>query len=73
MNKLVDSYNNTYHHFINKKPINADYLAFTEKIETNPKAPQLKVNELELLSIRIFLIKLTLRISQEQYLLSILF
>ena len=45
LNKLVDSYNNTYHHFINKKPINADYLAFTEKIETNPKAPQLKVND----------------------------
>ena len=26
-NKLVTQYNNTYHHPINKKPINADYSA----------------------------------------------
>ena len=25
LNKLVDQYNNTYHHSINKNPINADY------------------------------------------------
>ena len=25
LNKLVDQYNNTYHHYINKKPVNADY------------------------------------------------
>ena len=25
LNKLVGQYNNTYHHPINKKPINADY------------------------------------------------
>ena len=43
LNKLVDQYNNTYHHSINKKPINADYSAFTEKIETNHTAP--KVND----------------------------
>ena len=43
MNKLVDQYNNTYHS-IKKKPINANYSAFTEKIEMNPKAPKLKVN-----------------------------
>ena len=45
MNKLVDQYNNTYHHSINKNPINADYSALTEKIETNPKAPKFKVND----------------------------
>ena len=45
MNKLVDQYNNTYHHSINKKPCNADYSALTEKIETNPKAPKSKVND----------------------------
>ena len=45
MNKLVDQYNNTYHHSINKKPINADYSALTEKIETNSKAPKFKVND----------------------------
>ena len=45
LNKLVDQYNNTYHHSINKKPTNADYSAFTGKIETNPKAPKFKVND----------------------------
>ena len=44
LNKLEDQYNNTYHHSINKKPINADYSALTEKIETNSKAPKFKVN-----------------------------
>ena len=46
MNKLVDQYNNTYHHHsINKKPINADYSVLTENIETNAKAPKFKVND----------------------------
>ena len=45
LNKLVDQYNNTYHQSINKKPINADYSAFTEKIETSPEAPNLEVND----------------------------
>ena len=35
LNKLVDQYNNTYHHTIKKKPINTDCSALTEKIETN--------------------------------------
>ena len=45
MNKLVDQYNNTYHHSINKNPINAAYSALTEKIETNSKAPKFRVND----------------------------
>ena len=45
LNKLVDQYNNTYHHSINKKPINADDSVLTEKIETNPKGPKFKVND----------------------------
>ena len=45
LNKIVDQYNYTYHHSINKKPINADYSALTEKIETNSKAPKFKVND----------------------------
>ena len=45
LNKLVDQYNNTYHHSINKKTINAGYSAFTENVETNPKAPKFKVND----------------------------
>ena len=45
LNKLVDHYNNTYHHSINKNRINADYSALNEKIETNPKASKFKVND----------------------------
>ena len=40
LNKLVDQYNNTYHH-----SINAYCSALTKKIETNPKAPKFKVND----------------------------
>ena len=32
LNKLLDQYNNTYHHYTNKKPINANYSALTEKL-----------------------------------------
>ena len=32
LNKLVDQYNNTYHHSINKKPVNAGYSALSEDI-----------------------------------------
>ena len=35
LNKLVDQYNNTYHHTVKKKPINTDCPALTEKTETN--------------------------------------
>ena len=45
LNKLVDQYNNAYHHSINKKPINADYSALTENIETNLKARKFKDND----------------------------
>ena len=44
-NKLVDQYSNTPYHSICKKPINAGYSALTEKIETEPKASQFKVND----------------------------
>ena len=45
MNKLVDQYNNNYHHSINKKPINANYSDLTEIIETNPIATKFKVDD----------------------------
>ena len=32
LNKLVDQYSNTHHNWINKKPINSDYTALTEKL-----------------------------------------
>ena len=44
MNKLVDQYSNTAHHFINEKDINCDYSASTENIKLNPKAPKFKVS-----------------------------
>ena len=34
----------SYLNKLDKKPINADYSALTEKIETNAKAPKSKVN-----------------------------
>ena len=37
-------YSNTYHHSIIKKPINGNFSALTEKIETNPIASKFKVN-----------------------------
>ena len=43
--KLVDQYNNTDQHSINKKPVDADCSASTEKIDTNPKAPKVKVKD----------------------------
>ena len=73
LNKLVDQYNNSYHHSINKKSINADYSTLTENIETNLKAPKLKLMiESALLSMRTFLVKGTLKIGQEKNLISIL-
>ena len=45
MKKLADQYNNTYHHSISKKLINADYSASTENIESNPNAPKFKLND----------------------------
>ena len=40
VNQLVDQYNNTYHYSMDKKPINADYSALTERIVRNSKAPK---------------------------------
>ena len=72
-NKIEDQYNNTYHHSINKKPINADYSALTEKIRQILKLLSLKLlTEPELLSIRIVLVKVILKTGQKKYLLWIL-
>ena len=45
MKKDNFTYNYTHHDSINKKSINADYSAWTEKFETNPKAPKFKDND----------------------------
>ena len=66
LNKLVDQYNNTYHHSISEKPINADYSVLTERLIRILKLLSVELMiESELLSIRIFSVKVTLRIGQE--------
>ena len=45
LNKLVDEYNNNYHRFIGRKPVNADYSALTEDIESSHKASRFKVSD----------------------------
>ena len=56
-----------------RNPINANYFALSEKIETNLKAAKFNVNDRsELPSIRIFLLKTALKIGQEKYSLSIM-
>ena len=45
LNKLVDEYNNTYHRSIDRKPIHADYSAFSEEFESSHKAPKFKVGD----------------------------
>ena len=74
LSKLIDKYNNIYHHSTNKKPINANYSAFTEKIEVNPKPPNFKVKDrVRITKLRIYLAMVILKIGQEKHLLSILF
>ena len=73
-NKLVDQNNNIYYHSIGKKAINADYSVLTKNVRRILKLLSLKLMmESELLSIRICLIKVALKIVQEKYLLLILF
>ena len=67
LNKLVDQYNNTYHHSFDRKSVNADYSVLTEEIETNPKVPKFKVSDRARIKIQIFLIKVTLRVNQDKY------
>ena len=39
LNKLIDEYNNTYHHSVGKRTNDVDYSALTEETKTNPIAP----------------------------------
>ena len=73
LNKLVDKYNNTYYHSINKNLLKLIVLLWPKILKRIPKLVILKIMiESELLSIKIFLVKVTLKIAQEKYLLSIL-
>ena len=73
LNKLIDQYNNTYHHYINKKNLlMLTILLWLKKLRRILKLLSLKFIEPELLSIRIFLVKVTLKIVWEKCLLLIL-
>ena len=70
---LVDQCNNTYHHSIDKRPINVDYFTLNEKFETNPTASKFKVNDrVRTTKYNNVFVKVTLTIGQEKYLLLIL-
>ena len=76
LNKLVDQYNTTTHIIILliKNPLILIVLLGLKKLTPILKLLSLKlIIESELLSIKISLVKVTLRIGQEKYLLSILF
>ena len=57
-NKLVDQYNNTYHYSINKKAVNTDYFDWKKLGRI-----------IKLLNLIIKLLKCTMKIGQEKYLL----
>ena len=63
LSKLVDQYNNTYHHSINKNPYYCWLFCFRWKYW---------VKLWELLSIKIFLVTFTPKVGTEKYLLSVL-
>ena len=67
---IVHEYNNNYHRLIGKKPIDADYPALSKEVELQvTKQLSLKlVIESELLSTKIFLAKVALKIGQNKYL-----
>ena len=46
LNKLVDQYNNTYHHSIGKKHIDVGYSALTDFIGLSYKAPKFKTDDI---------------------------
>ena len=45
LNKLVDQYNNIYHHSINKEVVNADYSSLTKKIESTLKGTVMQITQ----------------------------
>ena len=54
LNKLIDQFNNTYHHSIGKNLVNADYSDLTKKLKRILKLLFLKLMiESELLNLKI--------------------
>ena len=74
LNRLVDQYISTYHHSITKKLLMLIILLRHKKWKWFLKLLNLQwMIESELLSIRIFLVKVTLKVGHEKYLFLILF
>ena len=58
---------------VGKRPINVDFSDLTETIKTNPKSSKFKVNEkVRITKYKNIFSKVTLKICQKKYLLSIL-
>ena len=65
LNKLVNQYNNTYHHSVNKNTINTDCSILLKKMKRILNLLNLKLMaESELLSTRMFLVQVRLKIGQ---------
>ena len=45
LNKIVDEYSNTYHNYIGKKPVDADYSVLAEEIEADSKSREFKIGD----------------------------
>ena len=67
LNKLGYQYSNTYHPFINRKPIDIYYSDLTEKNESSQKSLKLMIVS-ELLSMLIFLVMFALKTGPEKQL-----
>ena len=72
LNKFLDQYNNNYHHSIGETLLVLMILLWLKKLRPILKLLKLMI-ESELIIIRIFLVKATLKISQKKFLLLILF
>ena len=66
---IIDEYNNTDHNSFGKKPVDADYSAMSENIETKSKSLKLKVDDrVRITKAIIFLAKVTTKIGRKKYL-----
>ena len=45
LNKLVYKYNDTYHRYIGRIPLHADYLDLTQETSSSHKAPKFKFGD----------------------------
>ena len=68
LKNVVTFIQTTYHHSFDKQPIDVNYFALAEEIDTSHKAHKIKSG---LLGIRIFLAMFIPKISQKKYLWSI--